>query len=777
MPAYGGGLFDPDRYRWLEGRAKDAPAAAARPPAVDDRTVLRMLRAVQYVTIGGERRRLTFRALDVEQIGYVYEGLLELEVRTAAEVVLGLARPPRWPQKIKYDSEVPLAEAASLLGTPGLPQWLADRTGWAGKKVQSAVTGLIDPERAGALRREVTDPAVADATAPFLGVLRYDELGRPAVTLPGGRYVTRSSRRAATGTHYTPRSLAEEVAEGALEPLVYRPGPLETSDSSLWRPRPSSEIEQLRVADIAMGSGAFLVAACRYLADRLVEAWQAEGRADALAMQLHRTTGRLGADAEAEQILLEARRRVAEHCLYGVDINPLAVEMAKLSLWLITMDKERPFGFLDDRLVCGDSLLGLVSLDQLETLHVDPAEGRRLHRGTLDFAESWRSRLAEAADLRRRITATQVVTIRDIEHKLRLLAQAAKLSGTLKLVGDAITAAGVAAAKLRGKRLDGAFLELSVKVSNAMEDGPAKLESYVDDNLQQGRPSGTVVRQPFHWPLAFPEVFADNTAPGFDALIGNPPFLGGSKISGTLGDDYLNWLQRWDGNGITGSADLAARFLLRGSRLLSVRGQLGYVTVNTLVEGATLRVGLEQLPLTIRAGRSPHPWPTASANLQIVELWASCMPLSREASFLVDGEEVPAIGPDLEPYGRIQGRPKRLEENYGIAFNGSKVMGQGFILTDDDNEGLISHDQRNAEIIQPYVVGKDLNQRPDCSASRWIINFGGWSLEHAEEYPDCIEIVRRLVKPERDRNKRKPRRERWWIYGERAPGFDPGRVS
>ena len=83
LPADGGGLFDPDRYPWLEGRTAGAPAGAARPPAVDDRTVLAMLRAVQYVQVGGQRRRLTFRALDVEQIGYVYEGLLELEVRTA----------------------------------------------------------------------------------------------------------------------------------------------------------------------------------------------------------------------------------------------------------------------------------------------------------------------------------------------------------------------------------------------------------------------------------------------------------------------------------------------------------------------------------------------------------------------------------------------------------------------------------------------------------------------------------------------------------------------
>ena len=763
LPAYGGGLFDPDRYPWLEGRpGADTSAAAARPPAVDDRTVLRMLRAVQYVVIGGERRRLTFRALDVEQIGYVYEGLLELEVRTATETVLGLVRPSKWPQKIKEDAEITLASAADLKVKD-----FTDRTGWSAKKVQAALANpTADAERVSGLQRAVAVPELADQIMPFLGLLSFDELGLPAIFPSGGRYVTRSHRRAATGTHYTPRSLAEEVAEGALQPLVYRPGPLETSDTTQWRIRPSKQILELKVADIAMGSGAFLVAACRYLADRLVEAWLDEGDAEVLAMDLHRTAGRVGADAEADQLLLKARREITEHCLYGVDINPLAVEMAKLSLWLITMDTERPFGFLDDRLAAGDSLLGLVSLEQLEALNIDAKEGRRLHHGTLDFASEWRDKLAQAADLRRKITATGGVTIRDIEHKARLLVQAEKLSGEITTVADAITAAGLANAKLKGKRLDQAFLELYVSVSNEKD-----LTSYVERSLQVPRPAGTVEREPFHWPLAFPEIFADTLTPGFDAIIGNPPFRGGKKISGTYGDDYLAWLQRWDGNNVKGNVDLAARFLVRVSRLLSRRGQLGLVTTNTLVEGDTLEAGMEQINLTIRAGRSPHPWPTKSASLQIVEVWASRPKPSTTAIYWLNGEEVPAIGPDLQPYGRVLGRPQRLRENDRICFQGSVVVGLGFTLTFEEKDSLIASDQRNAEVLQPYIIGRDLNQRPDCSASRWIINFRDWPLERAEEYPECIDVVRRLVKPTRDHKRREAHRKRWWIYGDNRPGL------
>jgi len=503
-----------------------------------------------------------------------------------------------------------------------------------------------------------------------------------------------------------------------------------------------------------------------------VEAWQAEGRADAPASQQHREVRRIGADAEAERVLLDARRLIAEHCLYGVDINPLAVEMAKLSLWLITMDRERPFGFLDDRLVPGDSLLGLTSIEQLEELHVDPAAGRRLHSGTLDFTDGWRARLQQAADLRRRITAAPVVTIRDVEHKARLLSEANDLSGTFTTAANAITATGLEAAKLHGKKADAAFLAMSVKISNAVTGSWGEVRSWADEILQAGRPGETVERLPLHWPLTFPEVFADATHPGFDAIIGNPPFLGGQKLSGTMGDDYLAWMQRWDGRDVQGSADLAARFVLRAERLLSSRGQIGFVTVNTLVEGATLRVGLEQATardLNIRRGRSAHPWPTTSANLQIVETWASKAPLGIDAVHWLDGEEVPAIGPDLQPYHRLRARPMRISGNTGLAFIGSYVLGLGFTLTAEQKDELIARNAHNAGVLRPYVIGRDLNQRPDCSASRWVINFHDWPLDRAEEYPDCIEIVRRLVKPQRDDVKRDQRRNRWWVYAERAP--------
>ncbi|MYV52672.1 type IIL restriction-modification enzyme MmeI, partial [Streptomyces sp. SID3212] len=109
------------------------------------------------------------------------------------------------------------------------------------------------------------------------------------------------------------------------------------------------------------------------------------------------------------------------------------------------------------------------------------------------------------------------------------------------------------------------------------------------------------------------------------------------------------------------------------------------------------------------------------------------------------------------------------------------VLGKGFVLTPEHAADLIQRDPRNKDVLFPYLNGEDLNSRPDCSASRWVINFHDWSEERARSYPEVFSRVERDVKPERLKNNRKVRRERWWQYAERAPKLyrtigDMGRV-
>src|SRR5690606_34848848 len=156
------------------------------------------------------------------------------------------------------------------------------------------------------------------------------------------------------GTHYTPKHVAQSVVETTLDPLVYR-RPSADAPRTTWRLRSSAELLSLRICDPAMGSGAFLVHACRYLGDRVAEAWQREEHAPASSRSEASVADTGTVVSEAEALVLRARRLVAERCLYGVDSNPLAVELAKLSLWLVTLAKSRPFGFLDHHLRCGDA--------------------------------------------------------------------------------------------------------------------------------------------------------------------------------------------------------------------------------------------------------------------------------------------------------------------------------------------------------------------------------------------------------------------------------------
>jgi hypothetical protein len=142
-------------------------------------------------------------------------------------------------------------------------------------------------------------------------------------------------------------------------------------------------------------------------------------------------------------------------------------------------------------------------------------------------------------------------------------------------------------------------------------------------------------------------------------------------------------------------------------------------------------------------------------------LWASKARLLALA--VLDGEPVPRLGVDLQPYLRETGRPDGLTENDGIAYQGSIILGDGFTVEPDEAREMIEAAPKNADVLVPFVVGADLNRRPDMSASRWVINFRDWPLDRAEEYGTLLDRVRRLVKPDRDRTAH-GRNHPWWQF-------------
>jgi hypothetical protein len=308
-----------------------------------------------------------------------------------------------------------------------------------------ALTCALEPQPLDAGRLLVAcdnDQALFERVRPFAGLLREDTMGYPVVIAKGGVYVTKGDDRRSTGTHYTPRSLTEPMVQYSLEPAVFD-GPAEGKPREQWRLHPAAHLLSLKVCDMAMGSGAFLVAACRYLADRLVEAWD-ESEREHPGSIIVSPEGTLATGTPAEALvprdpaerLIVAQRLVAERCLYGVDINPMAVEMAKLSLWLVTVQKDRPFTFLDHALRCGDSLLGIESLDQL--LHWSlKREGAR---NKVVFEQQFTEALDYARARRRELIALEDTTIATVEAKSRLLAEAERATDLLRLAADVLMA-------------------------------------------------------------------------------------------------------------------------------------------------------------------------------------------------------------------------------------------------------------------------------------------------------------------------------------------------
>lgn len=740
-----GSLFAPDAYPWL-------------PLTVDDRTVLHMLRSVQTVTIAGEQRTVSFRTLTVEQIGYVYEGLLSFEGFRATDTVVGLIG------KEGREEEAFLSGLEALGFDAGLPAKLAEKYKDSGIGSVRALTAKLAPlsgdDRAQAESRlyaVTADHALVQRLLPYYGIIRRDLRGDPVVILSGQLYVTESRLRASTGTHYTPRFLAEQVAEGALEPLVYQPGPLQTADRTAWRLRASEDILSLRIADIAMGSGAFLVAACRYLASKLIEAWSAEGNVDALrVMSASPVESGLDLDVAADPLIVKARRAVIEHCLYGVDINAMAVEMAKLSLWLVSMDPSKPFTFLDDKLATGDSLLGITSVDQLEWMHLDPREGRRLHGDALfDDTVGLRGLLREVAGQR-----TELVELADdadgIAKKREILENVRAKTANWSLYADVVVGTGLAR---------GSWLDAARAVDEAIKD-PEKLplvRESAQHMLAKDQPDGAFDRHPLHWALVFPEVS------GFDAIVGNPPFLGGSKITGPFGAAYREYLVEIIADGVraSGRPDLIAYFALRAHALLCGTGQTGLIATNSLAQSDTREVGLDRIVASgtqIRMAVKSKPWPSRGAVLEYAAIWTSRLPIEIQAERILDGVPVSAISASLDPVSRATGNPKRLVSNTNRAFNGTYVLGMGFTMEPDRAQEIIASDQRNLKVLFPYMNGQDLNSRPDCSASRWIINFNDISEDEAKAYPELYAQVLRDVKPERTQNNDKRVAVLWWKY-------------
>ncbi|MGF6763372.1 hypothetical protein P3T24_003698 [Paraburkholderia sp. GAS33] len=765
LPALGGSLFDPNRFPFLEGRTRgsDWRNEVANPLPIDNRTVLLLLEAIQQF----QGRTLSYRALDVEQIGYVYEGLLERTVKRTAEVTLELNA-----TKSAHSPWVTLAEleSARLDGGDHLVELLQQRSGSSASRVRNDLSRPVNDALADRLLAVCHgDTVLRDRIKPFGHLVRTDPWDYPLVYSAGAFIVTTGSDRRESGTHYTPTLLTEAIVAETLTPVAYV-GPAEGTPRVDWALKSPAELLDLKICDPAMGSGAFLVQACRWLADRLVEAWgqvEAQGRmvgVDGLGTYADANIEPLPRDTEARTFI--ARRLIAERCLYGVDLNPLAVELAKLSIWLVTLAKGRPFGFLDHNLRCGDSLLGIHRLDQLTQLSMSPTGQGQLRL----FGQNVEQAVREAIELRSLLREMPIRDIRDVEAMAHLDADARRRLEVPENIADAFIGE-VFATGGNGVGLGNRLASLTVQAGLAIDgdrDVLTSMRQRAVAALSADLPADKLARRPFHWPLEFPEVFS-REAQGFDAIVGNPPFGGGRLIGRRLGLTYQEYL-RLIRNGVVGSPDLCVYFYLRAYSLLGSKGNFGLLATKSITETGSRVVCLDQIIEkggAVYRGCSRMPWP-GNAAVVISIVWVARGVWRGER--LLDGRSVAAINGALEEDFQIN-RPTKLKALKGLFSQGQNLHGIGFELTAGERAEIIDADPKSIEVISPLFNGQDLNTMPRLEPYRWAIYFRDWPEDRARQYGAAFRRLEEMVKPMRDSLTGQIHQRCFWKFWDLRPGL------
>ena len=560
--------------------------------------------------------------------------------------------------------------------------------------------------------------------------------------------------RAATGSHYTPDDLVQPLIKHSLDYLIAE---------KLQAANPEQALLSLRVADISCGSGHILLAAARRIATELAYV-------------------RTGEEQPSPTAFRSAVRTVIRHCIYGVDLNPLAVELCKVALWLEAHNPGEPLNFLDHHIKCGNAIVGFARREELErgvpneafaTLPGDDKETAALlrkrnkaerlehERGQTrveDYSPEIKRQLDDILRGWRNLSALPEQTPKEIEAKKQQYQRLTKEQESLLV--QQIAAIPIAQFYLQ---------KTPEHVHKFVTD--AEYRRYLTgERHPQGQATAAAWARSFekhffHWFLEFPEVIEQG---GFDCILGNPPYLGGQGLSGTYGHAFCGFV-KWE-YAPAGLSDLVAYFVRRIFSLLRPGGFTAFITTNSIKDGDIRKDGLEQvikqsgaINMAVRGIK----WP-GRANL-VVSLVAIHKG-NWGGQRMLDGQEVQTINAFLDD-NEDRGEAKVLLDNANKVFQGSIFLGDGFLLTHEEAQTMKARDPRLIDVIFPVTNGQEINNQPNQAPGRQIINFKDWSLEEARTYTAAYDRVERLVRPEREKVKRAARRERWWQYAERSTGL------
>jgi type I restriction-modification system DNA methylase subunit len=637
--AYNGGLFDPERHPFLDRHT------------IGDRYLANALKLLTCTEIEGHRGFLDYSALDVRELGSIYEGLLEHK----------------------------------LIHKNGVLEWEKDR-----------------------------------------------------------------SKRKKTGSYYTPEYIVQYIVEQTIGPLINAvqenlKKDLEALNQKIKRARGENRklleqekktllvnarerVLELKILDPAMGSGHFLVSACDYLARRIAELEAS-------------VTGK-----ESEEDVQALKRMIAIRSLYGVDLNPLATELAKLSLWLHTVAKDRPLSFLNHHLRTGNSLIG-ARVKALGALPVPKKRKKAEESGQISFFEiELKKKLPIVIGQVVKFLQTPSDKVDQIRKKERIYNKILEVLRPFREIAN-VWASVYFSNEIEPKDYEEKLL---FKLSHSSTVWQSEVRSQPWFVKAQAIAKEKLF---FHWELEFPEVFYRETGkwkenPGFDAVIGNPPYVRQEQISENK--PYLkNAFETY-----SGVADLYVYFYEQSHRILHHDGRFGMITSNKFIRaayGESLRAFLadrttvEQIidfgDLPVFPEVSAYPCvfvsrhtPSVCQNplyLRVTSLdfgdlashvHAEAVELSSEA--LVEGAWRLVGKREHEVFEKIKRQSVSLSDWLADSYIRRGVLtglNEAFFIDESTRDRLIAEDPNSAELIKPLVVGEDIKRYEIDAKDRYLI--------------------------------------------------------
>lgn len=572
-----------------------------------------------------------------------------------------------------------------------------------------------------------------------------------------------SNERGKSGSHYTPEELVQPLIKHSLEYLI------EDRVKPYYQKKTAKEatvqsLLNLKIADVACGSGHILLSAARRLALEVARVQSDEEQPNPVSIR-------------------KAMKDVVRNCIYGVDKNPLAVELCKIALWLEAYNPGEPLNFLDHHIKCGDAIVGIAHRSELENGIADEAF-KALPGDDKEIAKTWRDknvrerkeRTAKTLQLKAEFEKSTENSVQEAMDEYKTFSQLPEttpeeIERKTEAYRKFIDGKGFTFLKAMADTQVAQFFIPKTEANKdyLMTDADFRLilsgyKGWQDRKVAKAT-AVALEQRFFHWFIEFPQVFNER---GFDCLLGNPPFLGGKRISTIYGDYYLNFIKT-NYEPIKGATcDLVAYFFRRDFDIIGDKKFISLISTNTIGQGETREGSLDVILNkggTINHSVKSMKWPgVAAVEISLVTLFKGYW----EKQIFLNGSAVDNITAYLDSFEEA-GNPFRLNENENKSFKGTYVLGLGFTLEEEKAKSIISTNPKYKNVLFPYIIGEDINRSPNQRPSRWIINFFDWSEEKAKtEYPLVYNIILEKVKPERIILKDKGYREKWWQYARRG---------